>query len=142
MFKCLHQSIRRMNDITVRIKESLSKKPNIVYAILFGSAAEDRLREDSDIDVAIRFFPEPDVMELGEISSLIESVVGRAVHVVNIVRAPPPLRYEIFKNGVLILVRDEGLLAEDKARAIMEYLDFRPHYENMAKGLMRALGNA
>ena len=131
-----------MNDITVRIKESLSKKPNIVYAILFGSAAEDRLREDSDIDVAIRFSPEPDVMELGEISSLIESVVGRAVHVVNIVKAPPPLRYEIFKNGVLILVRDEGLLAEDKARAIMEYLDFRPHYEKMAKGLMRALGNA
>ncbi|GEM_PF-3790860 len=57
------------------------------------------------------------------------------------VRLRPP-RYEIFRTGITILVRDETLMAEDKARAIMEYLDFKPYYERMVKGMMRAITNA
>ncbi len=104
-----------MNNLLIsRIRKALSKRSHIMYSILFGSAAKGRLREDSDIDIAIRFSSEPDIMELGEISSLIESVVGRAVHVIDIAKAPPPLQYEIFKEGIPIFVRDESKLIEDK----------------------------
>ena len=124
------------------MRKALSAESNVIYAILFGSAVEGRLREDSDVDVAVRFSTRPDPLELGRLSSLMESVVGRPVHIVDIGRAPPPLRYEIFRTGVVILVRDETLMAEDKARAIMEYLDFKPYYERMARGMMRAMMDA
>ncbi len=131
-----------LEKIVNQLRNLLSAEKNVLYAILFGSVVEGRLRYDSDIDVAIRFSTRPDPLELGRLSSLIESVVGRPAHVVDMSRAPPPLRYEIFRTGIVILVRDETLMAEDKARAIMEYLDFKPYYERIVKGMMKVMMDA
>ncbi|MDK2372386.1 MAG: nucleotidyltransferase domain-containing protein [Candidatus Korarchaeota archaeon] len=131
-----------IEKIVIELRRVLSVEDNVIYAILFGSVVEGRMREDSDMDVAIKFFIRPEPLELGRLSSLMESAVGRPVHIVDVDTAPPPLRYEIFRTGITILVRDETLMAEDKARAIMEYLDSKPYYERMVKGMIRAMMNA
>lgn len=41
------------DDIVLKIREVLKDEPEIVFALLFGSAARDRLTLESDIDIAV-----------------------------------------------------------------------------------------
>jgi hypothetical protein len=52
--------------------------------------------------------------------------------------APPPLAYRVFRDGVPLLVRDAGAMARQKARAILDYLDFRPLEQLAARGALTA----
>jgi len=130
----------------IELKEKLNRvllgESNVIYAILFGSAARGEMRKDSDVDLALKLHRKPDLMELGRLASELESEIEMPVYPVDLDDAPPPLRYEIFKEGIVVLVRDETQLAEDKARAIMEFLDFKYHYDIMAKGMMEAIRGA
>ena len=104
-------------------------KYDIVYAILFGTAATKYFRTDSDIDIAVRFSDNIDEdARLSRISDIIydlEALFKRSVDVIDVLSAPPALRYEIFVNGKLIFCKDRGKYVEDKATAIMLYLDFK-----------------
>jgi len=131
-----------LTELKERLKRVLLREGNVIYAVLFGSAARGEMREDSDVDLAVKFRMKPDLVELGRLSAELESEVGFPVHIVDLDDAPPPLRYEIFKEGVVVMVRDETLLAEDKARAIMEFLDFKYHYDAMANGMFEAIKRA
>ncbi len=79
-----------VEKIVIELRRVLSVEDNVIYAILFGSAVGGRLREDSDVDVAIKFFVRPEPLELGRLSSLMESAVGRPIHIVDVGTAPPP----------------------------------------------------
>ena len=48
----------------------------------------------------------------------------------------PGLAYRVFRDGVAVLVRDRSALVERKARAILEYLDFRPVEEASSKAVL------
>jgi hypothetical protein len=48
------------------------------------------------------------------------------VHLVVLNDAPPGLTYRIFKDGTPLLIRDAAAYKSRLARAILEYLDFRP----------------
>jgi hypothetical protein len=52
--------------------------------------------------------------------------------------AASPLAYRIFRDARIVLVRDHGALAARKARAILDYLDFKPVEERCAEGVLRA----
>ena len=52
--------------------------------------------------------------------------------------APPALAYRAFREGVVLLARDRAALAAARARAILEYLDFRPVEELCARGALAA----
>ncbi len=132
----------KLSELREKLNRALIKEENVIYAILFGSAVRSELRRDSDIDLALKFRRKPDLMELGRLASKLESEIGMPVHPVDLDRAPPPLRYEIFRGGVVVLAKDEVQLLEDKTRAIMEFLDFKYHYEMMARGMVRSIRDA
>ena len=74
---------------------------------VFGSAARDNLRDDSDIDLALRFssdstrrsWRENCVTHLGKLGLL----AGRDVHVIDIHEADLLLRMQVFRNGRVLL---------------------------------------
>jgi predicted nucleotidyltransferase len=81
--------------------------PDVLGVWLFGSFAEGRARPDSDVDIAI--LPEhpieqdDDYLEkLGRLSMRF----GRLVDLVDLRKAPPVLRFEIFSDGLRIATRD------------------------------------
>jgi hypothetical protein len=52
--------------------------------------------------------------------------------------APIVLAFRIFAEGVVAHVRDRDALVAQKARTIVDYLDFRHHHERMVAGALKA----
>jgi hypothetical protein len=52
--------------------------------------------------------------------------------------APPALAYRAFRDGRVIVLRDPAALADRKARAVLEYLDFKPVEDLCTRGVLAA----
>jgi len=52
--------------------------------------------------------------------------------------APPPLAYRVFREGRILCEADRRAMVARKARAILEYLDFRPIEERCTAGVLAA----
>ncbi len=118
----------------------LAADPRIAYALLFGSGAKGGAHSDSDLDVAIgvgRAMP-LGLLDLGWLAARLEAATGRRVDLVVMDEAPPALAYRIFRDGQTIGVRDKPALDARRARAILEYLDFRPVEQLCARGVLAA----
>ena len=94
----------------------------------------------SDIDLALGLSSgvELSVLELGDLAARLEAAAGRPVDLVLLDEAPPGLAYRVFRFGLELVVRDRRALVDRKARAILEYLDFRPVEELCTKGVLAA----
>ena len=122
------------------LRRVLEEDQGIAYALLFGSGARGRAGPTSDVDVAVELRPEAprDTATLGLLAARLESAAGRPVDLVLMEAAPAPLAYRIFRDGRVLLERDHAALVRRKARAIIEYLDFKPVEERCAEGVLRA----
>lgn len=105
----------------------LTAEPRISYALVFGSFARGTQHANSDLDIAIGGLRQPlSVLELGDLIGRLEAAAGRAVDLVLLDEAPVGLAYRVFRDGKLILERDHDALAQRKARAALDYFDFKP----------------
>src|SRR6266536_2210117 len=109
-------------------RRALAAEPDVAYALLFGSRARGTERSESDVDVAVELVPSAarDVRALGGLAARLTSAAGRPVALVLLDEAPPSLAYRIFRDGRVIIERDRARLVARKARAILDYLDFKP----------------
>jgi predicted nucleotidyltransferase len=123
------------------LQRVLASDARVAYALMFGSGARRTVHEGSDLDLAIAFHPgvTMDVRALGDLVSALEQVAGgRRIDLLLIDEAPPPVAYRAFRDGVVLVENDHRALAARKARAILEYLDFRPVEELAARGVLSA----
>jgi predicted nucleotidyltransferase len=122
------------------LRRALDAEPDVAYALLFGSNARGTGRPESDADVAVALIPGAarDVHALGGLVARLSSAAGRSVDLVLLDEAPPALAYRIFRDGRLIVERDHAAFVARKARAILDYLDFKPVEERCAAGILRA----
>lgn len=124
-----------------RLRSVLEADPRIAYAILFGSRARGGVaRTDSDTDVAVALTPGVaySALQIGDLVSQLEAAAGTRVDVVLLDEARPGLAYRIFRDGTLLFVRDPHAVVDRKARAILEYLDFQPIEQILARGALKA----
>jgi predicted nucleotidyltransferase len=125
-----------------RLRRVLDEDPRIAYAMVFGSSTAGRAHAGSDIDVAIgvlagcRF----DVLALGALTGQLEAAAGARIDLVLLDEAPPGLAYRVFRDGRILVTRDGSALAQRRARAILEYLDFQPIEEICTRGVLAARG--
>jgi predicted nucleotidyltransferase len=131
---------RVVNPMLDELRRVTEDEPGIAYALLFGSGGRGALRATSDIDVAVELRPGTprDAGTLGRLAARLESAVDRRVDLVLMDEAASPLAYRIFRDGRIIVNRDHPALVARKARAILEYLDFKPVEERCADGVLRA----
>jgi uncharacterized protein len=122
------------------VTATLLADSRIAYALVFGSGVKGTTHPDSDLDVAIGVAgAEPlDLIELGGLAAKLEAAAGRRVDLVLLEEAPPGLAYRIFRDGVTIVARDRPALDARRARAVLEYFDFRPVEELCARGVLAA----
>lgn len=122
------------------LRRALEAEPDVAYALIFGSSARGTARADSDADIAIELVPGAarDVHALGGLAARLMAAVGRSVDLVLLDEATPALAYRIFRDGHLLVERDHALLVARKARAMLDYLDFKPVEELCAAGILRA----
>jgi predicted nucleotidyltransferase len=118
----------------------LEREPRILYALLFGSGGRGHLHGGSDLDVAVGLRRETSLTpgELGALVADLEAAAGRPVDLVLLDEAPPALAYRVFRDGITLLERDHRALADRKAKAILDYLDFRPLEAIAVRGVLAA----
>jgi len=120
------------------LREALEADGRIAYALVFGSHATGKAAEESDLDVAIGLADHASLspLELGGLVSRLEQVTAQTVDMVLLEEAPVGLAYRVFRDGRPVFVRDRGAFVERKARAILEYLDFKPIEDIVARGVL------
>jgi len=94
-------------------------RPAVVY--LFGSAAANRLRPDSDLDIAFLPSCSADPYAVYLVAQELAGKVGREVDLVDLTRAAAVLRAQVVGHGVRLLVNDELRMAEFEMYALSDY---------------------
>lgn len=95
-----------LNEIEKKIKKILINKlsPKLIY--IFGSMVKNRVRNDSDIDIAILTEKQIDEYKLYMISQQLADELKREVDIVDLKNASTVFKAEILRNGKLIYNSD------------------------------------
>lgn len=116
----------------------LASRDDIELAVLFGSAAQHAMDAASDLDLAVRWTgTEP--ADRNVLFADIERAFGRTVDVVDFDSAPPQLRFEIARNGAVLVERTAGSWSRARARAFIDWWDFRPIARTVHRAAIRRL---
>jgi len=123
-----------------RLRSILESDPRVAYALLFGSRARERAHDRSDTDVAIGLVPGArlSTREIGDLVSRLEAAARGPVDLVLLDEATPGLAYRVFRDGRVLLEKDREAFVGRKARAILEYLDFKPVEETFTRAVLQA----
>ncbi len=125
-----------MNEILV--ERILAALPDTQAIYLFGSAAAGRLRDDSDVDVAV-LLPHVRAKALGSIalSDLafdLMKALRRDVDLINLREVSTVLQFEVIKNGIVLFCADENALDEFE----MYTLSFYQKLNEERAGIMKS----
>ncbi len=141
-FRRLSSSWRgdRLTSVIAQLRSVLETDPRIAYALLFGSKGRGTAHDLSDTDVAIGLAAgaKLSASDLGDLLSRLEAAVGGSVDLVLLHEAPPGLAYRVFRDGRIVFERDHRVFVDRKARAILEYLDFRPIEQLFTRAVLGA----
>ena len=126
------------NRIVEKLRNYFQKKDDIVMAFLFGSCAKGHAGVESDIDIAVYFRPEKNILEwentdfqyYGEkhIWLEIERIVKSDVDLLVLNRATPTVADSALR-GLPIVIKDRNLYMDFLLRTTSEAIDFRQWVE-------------
>lgn len=101
----------------------------ISFAYVFGSYAGNKIRGDSDIDVAIYLEKEIDTDTYLRIKADLSQAFKKEVDLVILNTAPPLLKYEIYKNNILLFAHDKMIESRYKVKTLFEYNDIKKYLD-------------
>jgi uncharacterized protein len=111
-------------ELADRVRLALADGPPLRLVVLFGSAARDALRRDSDVDLGIvpvdRDLPLAAELDL---HARLERACGRPVDLVRLDRTSTLLRWEAARSGILVLADPPEEFPRFLARAALEHAD-------------------
>jgi predicted nucleotidyltransferase len=130
-------SDKEKEKIVSTIRSMLEREIPVVFGYVFGSFWEGVFK---DIDVAI-FIDEGKIpsflrYEL-QMESLLNKAVGKFTFDVRILNgAPLSFRYEVIKNGRLIMTKNEESRIDFETSSFGNYFDFAPFRESYLKEVL------
>jgi len=109
--------------IVERIRDDLfgGEERRLLAVYLYGSAARDGLRKDSDVDLAFLGTSSPPVLTILRSASALEGVLGRAVDLVDLRQAPTVLRAQVVAKGRRIHTGDAPAADTFEMYALSDY---------------------
>ncbi|MBE6083187.1 nucleotidyltransferase domain-containing protein [Acidilutibacter cellobiosedens] len=128
-------------DIVEKCKNVLMKYENILFAYIFGSYAKGNMRADSDVDIGIYLKEEMNIEEYLKIRMDLTKICKRQVDLVVLNAATPLLKYEIYKNNILLFTRDRTIESNYKVKILFEYNDIKRYLEMSYKKTIERLKN-
>lgn len=123
------------------IRNVLLADKRVAFALVFGSAARGTATPFSDVDIGIGIEPgtSMDHRAIGQLTWQLEQALHLPVDLILLDEAPPGLAYRAFRDGRLVFERNRAARVERQARAILEYLDFKPVEEQFARAVVNSL---
>lgn len=119
------------------LKKVLEKHPEISFAYLHGSFIKEQ--GFKDIDIAVYLIETPSSILDYELK-LETELMGAAVHYQVDVRvlnsSPLSFRYNVIKEGIPLIVRDDDKRAEFQENTLIDYFDFAPYRKMYLKEVL------
>ena len=106
-----------------RLAGALAAEPDVRLAVLFGSESRGVAGVRSDLDVAVTG---PDASEFPSLALKLTRAVGRPVDLIALTTAPSLLRFQIAREGQVLVERQPHLWSDFKARAMVDWWDWAP----------------
>jgi predicted nucleotidyltransferase len=124
--------LNQLRDLAPRLPEEVR------LLVLFGSTARGKAGPRSDVDLGVLLDPYSAALRF-KVDAMLGRAAGREVDTVLLDDAPPLLRFEITKDGVLLFEREEGLWTRFKAKAMVDWWDWAPTFRMMSDVSIRRL---
>jgi len=116
-------------DIIKNCRNILIEYEIIVFAYVFGSYVSGKLRNDSDIDIAIYLNNQMSTDEYLDLKMKLTTASKREVDLIILNSATPLLKFEIYKKHILLFTRDEIEESNFKVKTLFEYNDVKRYLE-------------
>ncbi len=115
---------------------ALRADPQVTLAVVFGSSARGTASGSSDLDIGVVGVTP---LRLPALAVTLSRLAGREVDLIQLEAAPPLLRFEIARDGVLLAERTEGLWPAFQARAMVDWWEWAPSARRLAEAAMSRL---
>jgi predicted nucleotidyltransferase len=122
--------------LTEEIAHALEGTSGVRLAVVFGSAARGTARSGSDVDVGVLLEEDDDLPAL---QVALERALGRSVDLISLRTAPPLLRFEIARDGKLLVEREPHAWGGFRARAMIDWWDWAPTARIMHRAMRARL---
>lgn len=116
-------------DVIKECKDILMEYEKIIFAYIFGSYVENKMKVDSDIDIAIYLKEDLKPDEYLKIKNILFDILKIEVDLVILNEAPPLLKYEIYKKNILLFTRDKIIESNYKVKTLFEYNDIKRYLD-------------
>ncbi|NJL27919.1 MAG: nucleotidyltransferase domain-containing protein [Thermoanaerobaculia bacterium] len=113
-----------MRDLEA-IKTELEAQPSVLLAVLFGSVARGRSGPQSDLDLGVQLDPDTP-QERRRIEVLAARATRRQTDVVFLDDAPPLLRFQIARDGRVLVEHQPRAWPRFKEKAMTDWWDWAP----------------
>ena len=124
--------------VQAAIEQVLARHPSIVVAILFGSLATGRSRNDSDLDLAVASTTPLDPQIRIQLIEELALGLGRPVDLIDLAQTHGPLLQQILTKGRLFICTDRTRYADLLLRVVYEEADVMPYYRRILAERRRA----
>lgn len=114
-----------MNDIIKALKDYFKDKDGVLIAFIFGSFINNRLTDESDVDIAVLFSKAPIFSEISDIMNDLSSIIGKEIDIVVLNESSPIVRMQILRNGILLKKKSDALYSDFFVKTVKEYDDLK-----------------
>jgi predicted nucleotidyltransferase len=125
-------------ELEKRLRQVAASWPEVRLAVLFGSTARAEGRPSSDVDVGLVLEPYSPAVRF-RVDAQLGRAAGREVDTVLLDDAPPLLRFEVARDGVLLLEREEGLWTAFQVKAMVDWWDWAPTARKIQRAIIEDL---
>jgi uncharacterized protein len=120
------------------LRQVAASFPEVRLAVLFGSMARGEGRPSSDVDLGLVLEPYSASVRF-RVDAQLGRAAGREVDTVLLHDAPPLLRFEITRDGVLLFEREEGLWTAFQVKAMVDWWDWAPTARKIQRAIIQEL---
>jgi predicted nucleotidyltransferase len=120
------------------VQAALRADPDVSLAAAFGSAARGVASPSSDLDIGVAGVP---LSRLPALAVSLSRLADCEVDLIQLETAPPLLRFEIARDGVLLVERSKGLWPAFQARAMVDWWEWAPSARRFVAAAMNRLSS-
>lgn len=140
----LASSIPKKEHLLPLLNEFFRAEEDVELAYLFGSVAEGKAGELSDIDIGVYLADtvtkaQRGLMRIELISGLTALLGSDRVDLLVLNDTPPVLSFEIIRPNVLVFERDSSLKVDVEQRIMSVYLDWKYYEDRLNRNLLKRI---
>ena len=112
-------------EIVRQVAQFAAEQPTVLAAYLFGSAAQNRLADESDVDIGLLFETSTEALRLLELQEVLTTALNRQSDLVSLNQASPILAMQVLKHGEIVFERSQRAVREFQVRTLFAYFDLK-----------------